>query len=157
MGLALRGDRLAIGTTMQVWESRDVPAVTAKLGPRRAACFLPRRCHITGNVQVHEMAWATTSGSSTPGSPASAPSTRRTASCRAGGPPWSLRWNRGGGAVAVRGRRSGSHRRAGLVLPGKRYPELINDDARLVESSFVLPDEALRDVPDLSQARTGPG
>src|SRR5436305_8768525 len=29
MGLALRGDRLAVGTSMQIWEYRDVPAVTA--------------------------------------------------------------------------------------------------------------------------------
>src|SRR4051812_41543681 len=59
MGLALRGDRLAIGTSMQVWEYRDVPAVAAKLGPGpvRDACFLPRRCHVTGNVLVHEMAF----------------------------------------------------------------------------------------------------
>jgi uncharacterized protein (TIGR03032 family) len=60
MGLALRDNRLAIGTTMQIWEYCDVPAVVAKLGPsgRHDACFLPRRCHVTGNVQVHEMAWA---------------------------------------------------------------------------------------------------
>jgi uncharacterized protein (TIGR03032 family) len=59
MGLALRGNRLAIGTTMQIWEYCDVPAVTAKLDASRPydACFLPRRCHMTGNVQVHEMAW----------------------------------------------------------------------------------------------------
>jgi uncharacterized protein (TIGR03032 family) len=59
MGLALRGDRLAIGTSMQIWEYRDVPAVAAKLPGevRHDACFLPRRCHLTGNVQVHEMAW----------------------------------------------------------------------------------------------------
>jgi uncharacterized protein (TIGR03032 family) len=60
MGLALQGDRLAIGTTIQVWEFCDVPAVTAKLDPpgRHDACFLPRSCHFTGNVQIHEMAWA---------------------------------------------------------------------------------------------------
>ena len=59
MGLALQGDRLAIGTTAQVWEFVDVPAVTAKLEPagRHDACFLPRSSHITGNVQIHEMAW----------------------------------------------------------------------------------------------------
>jgi hypothetical protein len=28
-----------------------------------------------------------------------------------------------------------------------RFPDLINDDTELVGSSFVLPDEALRDVP----------
>jgi uncharacterized protein (TIGR03032 family) len=33
------------------------------------------------------------------------------------------------------------------VLRGKRYPDLINDDAKLVENSFVVPDAALADVP----------
>lgn len=59
MGLALHKDRLAIGTTIQVWEYVDVPAVTAKLEPpgRHDACFLPRSCHVTGNIQIHELAW----------------------------------------------------------------------------------------------------
>ena len=33
------------------------------------------------------------------------------------------------------------------VLPGRRYPELINDDETLLENSFVVPDAALADVP----------
>ena len=33
------------------------------------------------------------------------------------------------------------------LLPGIRFPDLINDNSELVGSSFVLPDEALRDVP----------
>ena len=59
MGMALAGDRLAIGTKIQVWEFVDVPAVTAKLDPpgRHDACFLPRSSHVTGNIQIHEMAW----------------------------------------------------------------------------------------------------
>src|SRR5262249_53776419 len=59
MGMALAGDRLAIGTTIRVWEFVDVPAVAAKLDPpgRHDACFLPRSGHITGNIQIHEMAW----------------------------------------------------------------------------------------------------
>ncbi len=59
MGLALHVDRLCIGTSMQIWEYRDVPAVTSKLAPpgRHDACFLPCRCHVTGNVSVHEMAF----------------------------------------------------------------------------------------------------
>src|SRR5262249_26857889 len=59
MGLALQGDRLAIGTSVQVGEYVDAPAVTAKLEPpgRHDACFLPRSCHVTGNIQGHEMAW----------------------------------------------------------------------------------------------------
>jgi uncharacterized protein (TIGR03032 family) len=61
MGLALGGRRLAVGTTTQVWEFVDVPAVTTKLDPpgRHDACFLPRASHFTGNIQGHEMAWGT--------------------------------------------------------------------------------------------------
>ncbi len=59
MGMALSGNRLAIGTKNQVWEFVDVPAVSAKLEPpgRHDACFLPRSSHFTGNIQIHEMAW----------------------------------------------------------------------------------------------------
>ena len=59
MGLAFEAGRLALGTSIQVWEFVDVPAVTAKLDPpgRHDGCFLPRSCHVTGNIQGHEMAW----------------------------------------------------------------------------------------------------
>jgi uncharacterized protein (TIGR03032 family) len=61
MGLALAdgGTRLAIGTTLQVWEFRDVPSVARRLEPsgRHDACFLPRQSHVTGNVLIHEMAY----------------------------------------------------------------------------------------------------
>src|SRR6478735_6193659 len=59
MGMALSGDRMAVGTKIQVWEFVDVRAVTAKLDPpgRHDACFLPRSSHVTGNIQIHEMAW----------------------------------------------------------------------------------------------------
>jgi len=33
------------------------------------------------------------------------------------------------------------------VLPGRRYPDLINDDEKLMENSFTVPDAALADVP----------
>ena len=89
MGMAYSGDRLAVGTKIQVWEFVDVPAVTAKLEPpeRPDACFLPRSSHITGNIQIHEMARARqpSSGSSTHGSRASARSTVRPASLPDGG------------------------------------------------------------------------
>src|SRR5262249_5521999 len=61
MGLALAdgGSRLAIGTTLQVWEFRDVPSVARRLEPAGShdACFLPRQSHVTGNVLIHEMAY----------------------------------------------------------------------------------------------------
>ena len=44
MGLALQGDRLAIGTSLEIWVFHNVPAVAAKLDPpgKQDACFLPR-------------------------------------------------------------------------------------------------------------------
>src|SRR5215472_6372027 len=61
MGLALAdgGAKLALGTTLQVWEFRDVPSVARRLEPagRHDACFLPRSSHVTGNVLIHEMAY----------------------------------------------------------------------------------------------------
>jgi hypothetical protein len=42
------------------------------------------------------------------------------------------------------------------VLPGRRYPELINDDNTLLENSFVVPDAALADVPASLRGPAGP-
>ncbi len=60
MGVALAPKRLAVGTSNAIWEFYDVPAVAAKLDPPGTsdACYLPRTMHMTGDVQIHEMAWA---------------------------------------------------------------------------------------------------
>ena len=42
------------------------------------------------------------------------------------------------------------------VLPGRRYPELINDDETLLENSFVVPDAALADVSPAVRAASEP-
>ncbi len=59
MGLAVQPGRLAIGTSMEIWEFHDLPAVAATLEPAGQcdACFLPRLSHTTGHIQIHEMAW----------------------------------------------------------------------------------------------------
>ncbi|HEV3255738.1 MAG TPA: TIGR03032 family protein [Gemmataceae bacterium] len=59
MGLAVQGNRLAIGTALEVCEFHNVPAVARKLEPAGThdACFLPRCGHATGEVLIHEMAW----------------------------------------------------------------------------------------------------
>jgi uncharacterized protein (TIGR03032 family) len=66
MGLAVAGGRLAVGCHIDIWEFHNVPAVCPRLDAveeNRAAdfhhdaCFLPRRSHTTGDVQIHEMAW----------------------------------------------------------------------------------------------------
>ena len=38
------------------------------------------------------------------------------------------------------------------VLPGMRYPDVITDNKELLASSFVLPDDALADVPESMRA-----
>src|SRR6478752_5814159 len=62
MGLAVQGDRLAIGTALELWEYHNAPAVAAKLEPagKHDACFLPRGSLTTGNIQIHEIAWGQT-------------------------------------------------------------------------------------------------
>ncbi|WP_254506529.1 TIGR03032 family protein [Anatilimnocola floriformis] len=62
MGLALDGDRLAIGTGLEVWEYDNVRAVAERLTPagKHDACFVPRCSHTTGHVQIHEMGWGRT-------------------------------------------------------------------------------------------------
>jgi Domain of unknown function (DUF4915) len=60
MGLAVDGDRLAIGTSVEIWEYHNAPAVARRLEPAGShdACFLPRSSVCTGDIQIHEMAWA---------------------------------------------------------------------------------------------------
>jgi uncharacterized protein (TIGR03032 family) len=85
MGLALAdgGARLAIGTTLQVWEFRDVPDVARRLEPagKHDACYLPRSSHVTGNVLIHEMAYGARSQGSGVRGQASAASSRTPDSC----------------------------------------------------------------------------
>ena len=59
MGLAVRGDRMALGVDTQVLEYQNVPAVAHRLAPEGThdAAFLPRQSHHTGDIQIHEMAW----------------------------------------------------------------------------------------------------
>src|SRR5262245_18610499 len=68
MGLAVAGDRLALGTALEVWEYHNLPAVARNLEPAGShdACFLPRQGHVTGDVQVHEMAWVPRPGKDEP-------------------------------------------------------------------------------------------
>ena len=60
MGLAARRERFAIGTQHQVEEFRNLAAVAAKLPPvgKHDAAFLPRRSHVTGDIDIHEMDYA---------------------------------------------------------------------------------------------------
>jgi uncharacterized protein (TIGR03032 family) len=60
MGLAVNGDRLALGCREQIWEFRSAPAIAPLVEPagQHDACFIPRTSHVTGDICVHELAWA---------------------------------------------------------------------------------------------------
>ena len=60
MGIVAHENRLTIGGTKTVWYLRNMPAVAHKLEPegKHDACYLPRRIHITGDIDIHEMAWS---------------------------------------------------------------------------------------------------
>lgn len=59
MGLALDGPRLSIGGANTVWDYRNLPALAQKLDPpgKHDACHLPRRSHVTGDIDIHELAY----------------------------------------------------------------------------------------------------
>ena len=59
MGIAGDRARLTIGGTNTVWYYRNLPAVAGKLEPpgKYDACYLPRRVHVTGDIDIHELCW----------------------------------------------------------------------------------------------------
>ncbi|WP_374685917.1 TIGR03032 family protein [Promineifilum sp.] len=59
MGIAADATRLAVGGVNTVWYYRNMPAVARKLEPpgKHDAAYLPRRIHVTGDIDIHEMAW----------------------------------------------------------------------------------------------------
>ena len=60
MGLAIRPGRIALGTATQIWEFGNVPTAVAKLdsADRHDACYLPRHIHQSGDIDIHELAYA---------------------------------------------------------------------------------------------------
>ena len=59
MGVALSGSRLSVGSSHRVWDYFNMPDVAPKVQPIHShdACFVPRRSHITGDIDIHEMAF----------------------------------------------------------------------------------------------------
>lgn len=60
MGLAFDRGRLAVGTKLHVWEFHNQPQVAAQLEPhgKHDGCFLPRHAQVTGQIGIHDIAWA---------------------------------------------------------------------------------------------------
>ncbi|NET48673.1 MAG: TIGR03032 family protein [Merismopedia sp. SIO2A8] len=59
MGIAATPQRMALGTAAQIWELHNIPDAAAKVDPpgKHDACFIPRDIRITGDIDIHEMAW----------------------------------------------------------------------------------------------------
>jgi uncharacterized protein (TIGR03032 family) len=60
MGIAVRHDRVAVGTRNQIWSLRSAPDIAPRLEPagRYDGCFLARSSHFTGDIHAHELVWA---------------------------------------------------------------------------------------------------
>lgn len=60
MGIARRNQFLAIGTKSEILVFQNQPAVIPRLDPpdRHDACFMPRHSHTTGDMRVHDLAYA---------------------------------------------------------------------------------------------------
>ena len=60
MGVAVDGRRIALGTRDQVLTFRNAPDIAPQVEPvgTHDACFIPRSSHVTGDIGVHEIAWA---------------------------------------------------------------------------------------------------
>jgi uncharacterized protein (TIGR03032 family) len=60
MGIAVAPGRVAVGTRTEIWDFRDMPEAAGKLDPpgRHDACYLPRKRHVTGDIAVHDLAFA---------------------------------------------------------------------------------------------------
>ena len=64
MGIAANERRIAVGTKNRVQHFFNMPGLCSKLPPSPShpsapdACYVPRGSHITGDIDIHEMAWA---------------------------------------------------------------------------------------------------
>jgi uncharacterized protein (TIGR03032 family) len=60
MGMAAAPGRFALGTRTEVWDYRNMTEVAQKLEPQGThdACYLPRNRHTTGDISIHEIAFA---------------------------------------------------------------------------------------------------
>jgi uncharacterized protein (TIGR03032 family) len=60
MGLAVAPDRIAVVSRVQVWFLNSAPDLACRVEPvgRHDACFVTRSSHFTGEIQAHELAWA---------------------------------------------------------------------------------------------------
>ncbi len=61
MGLAVEPDRLVVGIWSQILDYSRNDELVADLEPKGVvdACFVPRASHVTGMINIHDIAWGT--------------------------------------------------------------------------------------------------
>jgi uncharacterized protein (TIGR03032 family) len=59
MGLAVRPDRIAVGTRNQIWVLQAAPDIAGRIEPpgQYDGCYLARSSYFTGDIESHELAW----------------------------------------------------------------------------------------------------
>ena len=59
MGIAQYESSLALGTIAEVWGFDNYPAAAGIVDPsgRTDACFIPKECHVSGNIDIHDLAF----------------------------------------------------------------------------------------------------
>lgn len=59
MGIARHKESLALGTATQVWGFANYPSAGSVVDPsgRTDACFIPNECHVSGNIDIHDLAF----------------------------------------------------------------------------------------------------
>ena len=60
MGVAVQGIQLAVGSHLEIEEYRNQAEVAARLEPlgRADSCYMPAQSTTTGDIEIHEMAYA---------------------------------------------------------------------------------------------------
>lgn len=60
MGMAVSPRQIAVGARNLVWFMQSAPEIARQLQPagQHDACYLARTSHVTGEIHIHEMAWA---------------------------------------------------------------------------------------------------
>jgi uncharacterized protein (TIGR03032 family) len=62
MGFAVNSNRLALGTRHRIVEMTNMPVLSAQIPtaagqPAPDACYVPLNTHVTGEIDLHELAW----------------------------------------------------------------------------------------------------
>jgi uncharacterized protein (TIGR03032 family) len=60
MGLVAERERLTVGARTQIWMLCNAPEIGPHVAPvgQHDCCFVPRGCHVTGDILIHDLAWS---------------------------------------------------------------------------------------------------